>query len=72
MAHHTVKQGYLDLVERIKTYQKEGFDVRLYVSAVNGIEFLKKYELLLQSYQPGARSMLRLSRDGYRIEYNST
>ena len=59
----------LDLVERMKTYHKEGFDVRLYVSAVNGMEFLRKYELLLRSYLPGARNMLRLSRDGYRIEY---
>ncbi len=60
----------LDLVERIKTYHKEGFDVRLYVRTVNGLEFLRKYELLLRSYLPGARNMLRLSRDGYRIEYD--
>ena len=60
----------LDLLERLKTYHKEGFDVRLYVSAVNGMEFLRKYEALLRSYLPDARNMLRLSRDGHRIEYD--
>jgi len=60
----------VDLVERLKTYHKEGFDVRLYVSAVNGMAFLRKYEALLQSYLPNARNVLRLSRDGYRIEYD--
>ena len=60
----------MDLRERLKTYHKEGFDVRLYVSAVNGMTFLRKYEALLQSYLPNARNVLRLSRDGCRIEYD--
>ena len=57
------------LVERIKTSHKGGFDARLYVSAVNGMESLRKYELLFRSWLPGARNRLRLSRGGYRIEY---
>jgi len=61
---------HMDPVKHIKTYHKEGFDVRLYVNAMNGMEFLEKYELLLRSFLPGARKLLRLSREDYRIEYD--